>query len=125
VDNPSDVEYVEFTTGHSITWNPIDDHPESYTIYRNSVVYASGAWNGSQFTVDVDGLSPGVYNYTLVVTDFGGNSVTDTVLVTVLEATTTTATTEPGDIMLILVLSGVGIAIVALVIIVVLRKKGA
>ena len=105
---------MEGESGNSITWSPSDDHPESFTIYQNGTVIASGPWDGSPITVEVDGLSPGVYNYTLVVTDVGGNTVTDTVLI---------AVRDVGGTILILVLFGAGIAVVMIVVVIILRKR--
>ncbi|TFH00844.1 MAG: hypothetical protein E4H14_19235, partial [Candidatus Thorarchaeota archaeon] len=87
VDNPADVEYIEGESGNSITWSPSDDHPKNYTIYRNDTVIVSESWNGSSITVEVDGLSYGLYNYTLVVTDMVGQTAIDEVLVTVVDGT--------------------------------------
>ena len=130
VDSPADIQYNEFNTGYVITWHPSDLHPCSYVIYMDSNPVSSGAWNSSSesITVSVDGLGLGTCIYTLVVTDASGNTVIDTVLVTVLEVTTTTTTTttpETSDIMLILVLAGAGIAVVVIVIIVILKKRTA
>ena len=90
IDSPLDIEYYEATTGHSITWSPSDDHPRYYIIYRNDIMISSDSWDGSQITISVDGLSPGIYNYTLIVINASGNIISDTVFVTVLESTTTT-----------------------------------
>jgi len=47
----------------------------------------AGIWDGSTITIDVSGLSVGVYEYTCSVSDESGHSVTDSVQVTVLERT--------------------------------------
>ncbi|MFW9965150.1 MAG: hypothetical protein ACFFCX_16380 [Candidatus Sifarchaeia archaeon] len=89
IDSPADIVYDEFTTGHSITWNPADENPQSYTIYLEGVPIRSGAWNSSveTITISVDGHDPGEYNYTLMVADVSGNSTSDVVLVTVEDGT--------------------------------------
>jgi len=98
IDHPADIEYVEGTTGHAITWSPSDAHPDRYEIYRNGTLIDSGEWDGGQITVDIDGLAEGVYNFTLVVFDEGGDYVLDTVIVTVVpEATTTTTGTTTSS----------------------------
>jgi hypothetical protein len=144
IDSPADVEYEEGETGNSITWTPTDSHPASYTIYKDGVIHQSGDWNGSAITISVDGLSAGNYNYTLVVTDIGGNTATDTVMVTVTApstttpttttttpptttptTTTTTTTTPPGGDVLILIIGIVSASgAVVVIIIIVLFKKG-
>lgn len=100
VDAPPDVIYDEGETGNSITWNPSDLHPSSYEIFRDGLLVKSGAWNSSSETISisVDGLSPGEYNYTVIVTDLGSNSVVDQVNVTVeaVVTSTTSTTTSPS-----------------------------
>ncbi len=87
IDHPTDVEYSEGTTGHEITWTPTDAHPVSYAIYLDDVLVKSGLWNSSSdsITIVVDGLALGEYNYTIAVTDIGGNVGTDEVTVTVID----------------------------------------
>ncbi len=97
IDSPSDVEYSEDTTGHSIVWSPSDAHPASYEVYRNGTIVESGAWTGDNITVNIDGLGVGAYNYTLVVYDESGNHASDTVIVTVVD-TTVPSINHPSDI---------------------------
>ncbi len=147
IDSPSDLEYIEGDSDHSISWTPGDAHPVSYVVYLDGVPVKSGAWNSSSevITISVDGLSLGTYNYTIVVTDIGGNTASDTVIVTVAEVsttsttTTTTTTTEtsiptstttstgttPGgfDSMIQLVIGGVGAIAVLVIVFVFLKKK--
>lgn len=128
MDSPLGVIYNETATGNIIKWDPFDLHPESYEIFRNGSSIESGTWNGSTITINVDGLSAGIYNYTLVVLDSSGNMASDNVMVVVLAvpstttSTTTDTTTLPSNnIMLIIGLSGAGVAIV--VILLVLRRR--
>jgi parallel beta-helix repeat protein len=96
IDSPDDIEYVAGSTGHEISWSVSDLGASFYQILRDGVVFVDAAWDGSPIVVNVDSMSPGTYNLTLVVTDEGGNVAGDTVLVTVFEsATTTTTTTAP------------------------------
>ena len=99
IDTPSDVEYDEGTTGHTVHWHPTDLHPANYTVYRNSLVLKSGTWNstGETILISVDGFAMGVHNHTVEVTDLGGNRATHTVLVTVLDGTPPTID-SPSDI---------------------------
>ena len=57
--------------GYMISWHPVDLHPVSYIVQRNSVPVKSGAWNSSSETISisVDGLPVGTYSYTITVTD--------------------------------------------------------
>lgn len=83
IDAPNDVSYEEGTTGSSITWHPDDLSPDTYTITRNGTSLGTVPWNGNDITVPVDGLSPGTYIYNCMVEDALGNSVNNTVIVTV------------------------------------------
>jgi len=98
VDSPDDITYEEGTSGYSISWTATDNNPDSYIIYREGVVVDSGSWtSGVPITINVDGLTVGSYNYTIVVTDASNNTATDTVIVTV-EDTTAPAVDSPADI---------------------------
>jgi len=81
---PSDIVYNHTDTGHSITWMPIDLYPSSFKVLCNGTVILDSGWNGSSITVSVDGLELGRYNFTILVKDTSGNSVTDEVWVTVI-----------------------------------------
>jgi hypothetical protein len=93
IDRPADQTYQYGTIGHTVTWNPLDPNPASYAILRDGSGLASGLWNGTTISISADGLGVGSYNYTIVVYDTSGNSISDQVIVTVNAATTTTTTT--------------------------------
>ncbi len=95
IDSPTDVNYIEGETGNSITWNPSDLYPISYEIFRDGMLVKSGSWNSSSetITITVDGLTPGAYNFSILVTDTGNNYVTDQVDVTVQASTSSTTIT--------------------------------
>ena len=95
IDSPSEIDYNEGDAGGSITWTPSDSYPVSYEIYRNEILVKSGLWNSTPETVviSVTGLSAGLYNFTVIVYDVGGNSVSDIVWVTVVDATPPTIDT--------------------------------
>ena len=91
---PSDITYIEGTSGNTITWTLSDTNPDHYAITLDGGAIDSGTWsNGMEVNTSVDGLAAGVYVYTLILYDIAGNLVTDTVLVTVLTSTTTTTPT--------------------------------
>jgi hypothetical protein len=109
LNNPDDIHYFEgSSSGENITWTPSDDYPLSYEVLANGTVLMSGDWNSSSesITVLVWGLDAGEYNYTIVVSDFAGNTASDTVLVNV----------QPADIidtaLLTVIIMGAGIVIV-------------
>jgi parallel beta-helix repeat protein len=84
IDNPPDIEYRTGTIGHSITWHPLDQTPESFEIFRNGPLIESGGWNGSDISIDIDGWNVGEYHITLVVYDVEGRYAMDTVTVIVI-----------------------------------------
>ncbi|MHA1907828.1 MAG: SBBP repeat-containing protein, partial [Candidatus Thorarchaeota archaeon] len=97
IDVPDDITYDEFSTGHWLTWTPGDDNPDTYTIYENGSVIDSGPWDGSAVAIQIDGLSYGSYNYTIVVEDIGNNTASDTVWIFIVDGTWP-ATDSPDDI---------------------------
>ena len=145
MDHPADIQYVEGEDRHLITWTPFDAHPARYEIFKNGSLVVSSSWGGDTISIDVDGLSPGVYNFTVVVYDWAESSVSDTVIVTVLQSTTTTSTvtstttsstttttsTTPttggpamGGETLIVIVGAAAAAVVVIVILVVLERRG-
>ncbi|MFX0064876.1 MAG: SBBP repeat-containing protein, partial [Candidatus Hermodarchaeota archaeon] len=84
IEPPDDLTYKNGTTGHNITWQPTDAHPQNFTLYQNDTPIQNGTWDGSALSFNVDGLDVGTYNYTLLVLDEAGNTATATVWVTVI-----------------------------------------
>jgi len=115
INTVDDVVYTEGETGNSITWSPYDDYPSSYQVLLDSVEIVSGAWNttGETIVVNVDGHTAGEYNYTIVVSDFRGNTATDGVEVRVHP--------YPGSPLIYIVV--VAVAIVGIVIVLIGLKR--
>ncbi len=85
INSPLDIEYIEGETGNIINWTVIDDNPLNYIVYENGSEILSGIWiSGDHIIVNVDGLSLGDYNYTIVVFDNSGESVFDEVIIKIL-----------------------------------------
>ncbi|MGY5870607.1 MAG: hypothetical protein RTV72_00020 [Candidatus Thorarchaeota archaeon] len=94
VSLPDDITYTEGQIGHEIIWTLTDLHPHSYVITANNIPIDSGPWtSGIGIALIVDGQIPGVYVYTIIAVDEAGNQITDSVIVTVLEVTTSITTT--------------------------------
>ncbi len=99
LDSPNDITYEQGADSHNISWTSVDIHPGTYIIYENNVEIESGSWfSDVAITVNVDGLTPGTYDYTIVVFDTSNNSATDTVIVTVEDTTAPVLTTPAGVI---------------------------
>ncbi|MBD3157534.1 MAG: hypothetical protein GF309_01985 [Candidatus Lokiarchaeota archaeon] len=97
IDHPDDFQYEEGTTGHWIYWHPADPYPSEFVVLLNGSPAFSGGWPGGEIHLNVDGHALGTFNYTLIVSDEDGNSVNDSVLVTVVD-TTPPSIDSPGDL---------------------------
>jgi hypothetical protein len=95
IDEPADVWTIEGITGVSITWTPDDLFPISYSIFVDDAEVETGEWNGSSISYSIDGLSVGIHNCTILVTDINENSVTDYVQIIVIDWDDITTTTTP------------------------------
>ncbi|MHA1909107.1 MAG: phospholipase D-like domain-containing protein, partial [Candidatus Thorarchaeota archaeon] len=96
LDGNPDTDYELGTTGHSITWSPSSDIPDTYIIWKDNAELDSGNWNGSSLSVNIDGLEVGSYNYTLRVNDTLGEAKVDTVIVSVADTVSPTLS-HPAD----------------------------
>ncbi|MDF1540468.1 MAG: NosD domain-containing protein, partial [Candidatus Thorarchaeota archaeon] len=114
INSPEDRIYIEGTTRNIIEWAPSDDHPDYYEVSFNETTVSSASWGGSRITYNVDGLSPGTYEFQLTVYDKSGLSANDIVNVTVIPLQFTPPT-EPLDWGTIILVGGV-IAIIVVVV---------
>ena len=83
IDDIENFEYEEGSTGNNITWHPSVINPDWYIITRNTIVIEEGDWDGGDLSIDIDGLSYGIYIYACTVNDTDGNEISDFVTVTV------------------------------------------
>ena len=66
--------YELATTNHYITWTPNDLNPDNYVIYQDGSNVETGQWiSDSPIIINIDSLTLGAYNFTLVVYDSFGN----------------------------------------------------
>ncbi|MFW9888882.1 MAG: right-handed parallel beta-helix repeat-containing protein [Candidatus Thorarchaeota archaeon] len=99
LNDVGDFTYEAGETGNSIVWMPQDKYPSSYSILLNGNSFMSGEWTiaTDNITISVDDLGLGMFNFTIIAYDIGGNSAKDTVIVTV-EDTTLPTIDSPADI---------------------------
>ena len=91
--HPGNFSYQKGTVGHTVTWVATDPNPTTYAVYKDGQLYTSGSWtSGNSINVNVDGLSPGSYNFTIVISNGYGLTVTDSVLISVTSTSTSTST---------------------------------
>jgi hypothetical protein len=60
ITSPSDMEFENGTQGEWVTWNATDAEPKNYTVTRDSDIYSSGSWDGSEIEVNLNHLSSGI-----------------------------------------------------------------
>jgi len=121
IDNPANIVYLEGTTGNAIVWSPSDDYPDSYQVSFNGSIVETDVWGGSRITLNVDGLAPGSYEYTITVYDVSGNFATDSVNVTV---NYLIVPEEPvTDDWLLLILAGAAIGAIVIVVVIIYYMK--
>jgi len=127
VSHPPDISFEVGTTNHTISWVCSDTNPHNYTIWKNDVFMDSGNWSTNPMTITVvlDGLTEGVYTYSLVVLDDFYNMASDDVTVTV-TAVTTDGNPEgfPSTLTLGIIIGSTLIIVVAVVLIVKRGKPG-
>ncbi len=135
IHSAEDLTYVEGTTGNYITWEVTDDNPLLYSIYKddNLTAQVTSSWDGSDIILNVDGLTIGTYNFTLMVVDYFPNYIYSSIFVTVVPESTETTTTNTTatttgiggfslDTMTLLISLGV-VGTIAIIIVVVWRSK--
>jgi ABC-type transport system substrate-binding protein len=125
VDAPVDISYQVGTTGHEIVWTASDDNPLLYMVFQDNLPIISDVWDGGNIHVDIDGLSIGTYNYTLLLMDGSANIAYDTVWVTVTSGTTTSPTGLPDNIMeiVIIAVSAGSVLTILIVAVAIFRKR--
>lgn len=106
IAQPLNITYEVGSFGWEIQWNITESNPDFYNISRtsnepvnNATVLESGSWDGSNITINVDGLNVSRwYYYSLFVNDTFGRNATSYVNVTVVPDTTNPTITSPEDI---------------------------
>ncbi|MGY5853977.1 MAG: NosD domain-containing protein [Candidatus Thorarchaeota archaeon] len=84
LESPSDIEFAEGTTGHYVRWNISDDFPFMYTLDIDETL-ESHILTDDYVLVDLDSLTLGPHSLDITVYDAKGNTVTDTVVVNVID----------------------------------------
>jgi parallel beta-helix repeat protein len=125
LDSPDDIVFDEDSIGHSIEWITEGPHQNHFEIYINDTFSEANDWTVSPIIVAVDGLNPGVYNFTILLYDSYGHLVNDTVIVTVTPSTvtnTTTSTTPEHGLEIFLII-GISAVIVLIIVILFIKKN--
>lgn len=107
IQQHENITYEVGSFGHEINWNVTESNPDYYNVTRTSnestsnyTQIASGAWNGANIVVDIDGLNASHwYLYALFVNDTFGRNATSSVNVTVTLDLTNPLLSSPDDIL--------------------------
>ncbi|MFW9903195.1 MAG: hypothetical protein ACFFFH_02600 [Candidatus Thorarchaeota archaeon] len=84
--NAADYEFG--SVNNQITFTLSDRNPSKYSLMKNGdIVIEDEEWSNGDITIDIDGLSVDVYNYTIIVTDIWGQTTTKSCCVTVVDTT--------------------------------------
>ncbi len=98
INDVEDFGYEAGSLENVIVWNIANFIPDSYELYRDGELLSSGVWpGGTLLEVNVDNLALGEYNYTIVVFGEVDISVSDSVIITVVD-TTAPILNHPSDI---------------------------
>ncbi len=72
IDASEDLDYEEGYTGFNITWSAEENNPLWYNLTLDGTVMMNGTWGGENFSIEVDGLDVGTYEYNMTLRDFFG-----------------------------------------------------
>ena len=96
VTTPDPTEYEYGTTGNVIVITAFDYQPNNYSVFRDGDFVGEGTWQNDQpIEINIDGLEPGTYHYTIWVMDLWGNGVDVSVDVVVVDTTPPTLRSMP------------------------------
>jgi hypothetical protein len=88
ITDVEDFWYEASESGNEIEWTISNFNPISYELFRDGGLLTSDTWPGEpMISFDIENLSPGEYNYTIVVYGDTGTVVSDTAIVTVVDLT--------------------------------------
>lgn len=81
IDQPLDMIFDVDTDGETVTWNPQDEYPYSYTLIIDRAPYEPEIWDGQAITINLDFLQAGEHEFVMNVTDAAGNVASDRVII--------------------------------------------
>ena len=94
IDSPGDLTFMVGSINMEATWNVSDETPKHFSLLVNGSVEQSGAWDGSNITLDMGDWTIATYNVTLVLTDWSDNTAIDSITVVVQNQLPTTTPPE-------------------------------
>ncbi|MHA1636785.1 MAG: right-handed parallel beta-helix repeat-containing protein, partial [Candidatus Thorarchaeota archaeon] len=106
INTPPNMELFVGGSDQEIVWTVNDLNPDSYEVLLDEATHTSGSWDNGELTINVDGLSEGEHTLRLTVSDVDGNSVSDSVLVLVINDETNPIIDSPDDLMFVVGTTG-------------------
>ena len=98
INHPADINFVEKTTGNTISWTVGDIHPGTYNIsIDDTLVVISHVWQNGSISFNLDSYGVGIHNLFIYIGDSRGNIASDTVVFTVLDGTSPDIS-HPADV---------------------------
>lgn len=98
ISNNGPISFNYGSTGNYASFTIIGPNPNLYTLYQNGSIINSGPWtSGTPLNFNLDSLTVGNWNFTIVANDTLGNTLTSTVMVNVL-ANSPPIITNPSNI---------------------------
>ncbi|MHA1928879.1 MAG: right-handed parallel beta-helix repeat-containing protein [Candidatus Thorarchaeota archaeon] len=85
IDSPDDIIIDSTDTDQWVTWHPQDTFQNNYSLFVNTTNEDANDWCDESISFSLDALDPGVYNYELWVFDCENNSISDIVVITVVD----------------------------------------
>ena len=85
---PNVATYELGTENNQLSYTLSDRNPRNYSIMKNGDAFIEDEeWSNGDIKINIDGLSVGVYNYTIILTDIWEQTTTETCTVTVVDTT--------------------------------------
>ncbi|MHA2101817.1 MAG: right-handed parallel beta-helix repeat-containing protein [Candidatus Hodarchaeales archaeon] len=76
-----------------------DLHPANFTIYKNGTLIEHGIWlNGELFVRNYGNLELGIHNINIILQDTSGNTISHSIMITIILETPTTTDTETTSV---------------------------
>ncbi|MHA2032150.1 MAG: hypothetical protein ACW99Q_22495, partial [Candidatus Kariarchaeaceae archaeon] len=84
INDTGSLEMIVGTSDNTLLWSASDKNAGAYEIYRDGAILSTSTWiSQTEISIDLDGLSIGEYNFTIVFYDTSNNSVQSISLVSV------------------------------------------
>jgi parallel beta-helix repeat protein len=98
MSSEADTTVFEDGTDQTVTWEVSDLNPDAYEVRVDGEEDSTGTWTSGTLSLDLDGLSEGIYEYQVIIYDLDGNSDSDTILVEVIDDDTAPTIDSPDDL---------------------------